>query len=66
MSQNAFEQEVSLQEKDYGRVTGDPIEVQNNHVLKSPTSGYIYQKCFGSLLQPPFLPTKMSGSVEKK
>ena len=45
------------------------IEVQNNHVLKSPTSGRnnkICQKRFGLLLSPPFLPIRMVCSENKK
>ena len=69
VSQNEFEKKVSLQEKDYRGVIGDPKEVQNKHVLKSPTSGRnnkMYQKHFGLLMQPPFLPTEMAPSVNKK
>ena len=59
----------SASKKYYHRLIGDPIEAQNNHVLKSPTSGRnnkIYQKHFWLLLQHPFLPTKMSHSVNEK
>ena len=61
VSQNGLKRNVGFTAKDYRRVKGDPLGVQNNHESKSPTVGRsnkIFPSSFGIVLQPIFVAFK--------